>query len=197
MSRPQLSEQELRLEAERFVKYRGTVRVRLEVLHSQWNEPRGLSRKNVEMLKEIFQGEKRSYGNIRRLDPRNHILPVVERSNLGNAILASEISLSNPDTRNMLKFAAGYRLTCLHGRYRNRAAREILLPTDAWWTVDLYLTDADPELRATLVEEYSNEEKPSDREIYRKIQQYEREGNFCFKKRWKTHLSDNGRRSLR
>ncbi|KAH9206463.1 hypothetical protein DL95DRAFT_487092 [Leptodontidium sp. 2 PMI_412] len=74
MSRPQLSEQELRLEAERFVKYRGTVRVRLEVLHSQWNEPRGLSRKNVERLKEIFQGEKMSYGNIRRLDPRTHIL---------------------------------------------------------------------------------------------------------------------------
>ena len=48
-------EQELRVEAERFVKYRGTVRVRLEVLHFQWNEPRELSRKNVERLKEIFR----------------------------------------------------------------------------------------------------------------------------------------------
>ena len=48
-------EQELRVEAERFVKYRGTVRVRLEILHFQWNEPRELSRKNVERLKEIFR----------------------------------------------------------------------------------------------------------------------------------------------
>ncbi|KAH6702814.1 hypothetical protein BKA61DRAFT_581947 [Leptodontidium sp. MPI-SDFR-AT-0119] len=182
MSRPQLCEQELRLEAKRFVKYRGTSE---ECREAEGDLPRG----------EDVLWEHSSAG------PSNPYSAVVERSNLGNAILASEISverlLSNPDTRNMLKFAAGYRLTCLHGRYRNRAAREILLPTDAWRTVDLYLADADPELRATLVEEYSNEEKPSDREIYRKIQQYEREGNFCFKKRWKTHLSDNGRRSLR
>ena len=52
MSRSRFSEQELRLEAERCVKYRGTARVRLEVLHFQWNEPRELSRKNVERLKE-------------------------------------------------------------------------------------------------------------------------------------------------
>jgi hypothetical protein len=57
--------------------------------------------------------------------------------------------------------------------------------------------DANPELRTTLVEEYSNEEKPSDGEIYRKVRQYEREGNVCFKKRWKARLSDHGRRGLR
>ena len=47
------------------------------------------------------------------------------------------------------------------------------------------------------MEEYSNEEKPSDGEIYRKIRQYERDGNDYFKKRWKTRLSDHGRRNLR
>jgi hypothetical protein len=123
MRRSQFSEQELRLEAERFVKYRGTARVRLDVLDFQWSEPRELSRKNVERLKEIFRGDKRLYGNIRRLDPRNHIPAVVEQSDLDDAILASEVPaerlLSNPDNDPLvLKFAAGYRLTCLYGRHR-------------------------------------------------------------------------------
>lgn len=65
--------QELRLEAERCIKYRGTARVRLEVLHFQWNEPRELSWKNVERLKEVSRTD-----NVRRLEPRNHILAVVD-----------------------------------------------------------------------------------------------------------------------
>ncbi|KAH9204899.1 hypothetical protein DL95DRAFT_106948 [Leptodontidium sp. 2 PMI_412] len=90
MHRSQFSERELRLEAERNVKYRGTARVRLEALHFQWNEPRELSRKNVERLKEIFGGDKRSCENIRLLDPRNHIPAVIEQSVLDDAILASK-----------------------------------------------------------------------------------------------------------
>lgn len=46
------------------------------------------------------------------------------------------------------------------------------------------------------MEEYSNQNKPSDGEIYRKIRQYEREGNICFKRRWKARLSTHGWRSL-
>ncbi|TVY13719.1 hypothetical protein LARI1_G009020, partial [Lachnellula arida] len=170
-------EQELRLEAERFVKYRGTARVRLEVLHFQWDELRETSRKNVERLKEVFRTDE-----IRRLEPRNHIPAVVNQSDLDNAIQASEISaetlLRNPDNDPpLLTFPAHHRLTCLHGRHRVQAARETLPPTDAWWTVDLYVADTNSELRTTLVEEYSNEEKPSDGEVYRKVRQYEREGN--------------------
>jgi hypothetical protein len=86
-------EQELRLEADRFVKYRGTARVRLDVLDFKWNEPRELSRKNVERIKEIFGGDKRSYGNICRLDPQNHVPAVVEQSDLDDAILASKTRL--------------------------------------------------------------------------------------------------------
>ena len=96
MRRSQFLEQELRLEAERFIKYRGTARVRLEVLHFQWNEPRELSGKNVERLKEVFHTD-----NIRRLEPRNHIPAIINQSVLDDAIQASEISaerlLSNPD----------------------------------------------------------------------------------------------------
>lgn len=143
MHQSQCSERELRLEAERNVKYRGTARVRLDTLHFQWNEPRELSRKNVERLKEIFGGDKGCCENVRRLDPRNHIPAVIEQSDLDTAILTSKVSLegllSNPDNPPVLKFAAGYRLACLHGQHRIQAARETLPPTDAWWTVDLYL----------------------------------------------------------
>jgi hypothetical protein len=79
MRRSHFLEQELRLEAGRFVKNKGTARVRLEVLNFQWNEPTELSRKNVERLKEIFRGDKMLYRDIRRLDPRNHIPAVVEQ----------------------------------------------------------------------------------------------------------------------
>lgn len=109
------------------------------MLYFQWNEPRELNRKNVERLKEVFRTD-----NVRRLEPRNHIPAVVDQSDLDDAIQTSEISaerlLSNPDNDPpVLTFPTGYRLTCLHGRHRVQAGRETLPPTDAWWTVDLYL----------------------------------------------------------
>ncbi|KAF1948546.1 hypothetical protein CC80DRAFT_556252 [Byssothecium circinans] len=197
MRQSRLAERELRLEAERCIKYRGTARISLEVLHFQSNQPRELSQKNVERLKEIFRIEK-----IHRLNPRNHIPAVIHQSDLEDAIQASDTTaerlLSNPANEPpLLAFPAGHRLTCLHGRHRVQAARETLPPTDAWWTVDLYLADSNPALETTLVEEYSNEKKPSDGEIYCKIRQYEQERNLCFKNRWKARLSDHGRRALR
>ncbi|ETN44455.1 uncharacterized protein HMPREF1541_10636 [Cyphellophora europaea CBS 101466] len=196
MSRSAFFEQERRLQAERYIKYRGTARVRLEHMHFEWNETRELNRKNVQRLREVFRTE-----NVRRLEPRNHIPAVVDQAELDSALQLSKCSaetlLSNTNAEPPeLKFPARHRVTCLHGRHRVQAARETLPPTDAWWVVDFYLKDSNPGFRTTLIEEYSNEEKPSDGEIYRKIRQYEREGNICFKKRWKALLSKHGRRSL-
>ena len=139
MHRSRSSEQELRIQAERHVKYRGTARVSLRVLPFQWDQSRELSRKNVERLKEVFRID-----SVRRLDARNHIPAVIDSLDLDGAILASKISaerlLSNPDSDPpTLKFPAPHQLTCLHGRHRVQAARETLPPSDAWWTVDLYL----------------------------------------------------------
>jgi hypothetical protein len=140
MRHSRLAAQELRLYAERFVQYRGTARVRLDNLHFEWNEPRELSRKNVERLKEIFRTE-----NVHRLEPRNHIPAVVEEAELDAATRTSEVSaenlLRNPDDGPpLLIFPPSHRVICLHGRHRIQAARETLPPTDAWWTVDFYLT---------------------------------------------------------
>lgn len=151
MHRSRCSQQELQLQAERSVKYRGTARVRLENLHFEWNEPRELSRKNVERLKEVFRLE-----NVRRLEPRNHIPAVLDQANLDEALQASEILaeqlMTNPhNDPPVLKFRPHRRLTCLHGRHRIQAAREILPPTDAWWTVDLYLTGMDILLRGLTI----------------------------------------------
>ena len=76
MPQPASYGQGLRIQAERYVKYRGTARVRLEALHFRWDEPRELSRKNVERLKEIF----RRVEDVDRLEPRNHIPAVIEQS---------------------------------------------------------------------------------------------------------------------
>ena len=140
MPQPASYGRDLRVQAERYVKYRGTARVGLEALHFQWGEQRELSRKNVERLKEMF----RRIDDVDRLEPRNHIPAVVEQSDLDRATLASAISaetlLNNPgNDPPTLKFPPLFRLTCLHGRHRVQAAREILAPADAWWTVDLYL----------------------------------------------------------
>lgn len=80
--------QEVRLEAERSVKYKGAAGVKLEVvLHSQRNKPRELSRKIFERLKETFRTD-----NIHRLEPRNHMPATIDQCDLDNVIQVSEIS---------------------------------------------------------------------------------------------------------
>jgi hypothetical protein len=56
--------------------------------------------------------------------------------------------------------------------------------------------DIDRELRAALVEEYSNQKKPTDGEVYRKIRQYEGEGNEAFRERWFVRLSPSNQERL-
>lgn len=48
-------EEEVRPEAEKQVKFRGTAPIRLEQLHFRWNDTEELDGKNVERLKAVFQ----------------------------------------------------------------------------------------------------------------------------------------------
>ncbi|KAL5352248.1 hypothetical protein ACLOAV_002195 [Pseudogymnoascus australis] len=88
----------------------------------------------------------------------------------------------------LLEFPTSFHLECLHGRHRIEAGREFLDPGNDWWTVDLYLSDLNVDLKTCLVEEYSNEEKPSDGEIYYKMRRYHFQRNFSFEMRWKARL---------
>ena len=46
------------------------------------------------------------------------------------------------------------------------------------------------------MEEYSNQKKPTDGEVYRKIRQYEGEGNEAFRERWFVRLSPSNQERL-
>ena len=123
-------DQEKRLATEKRIKYKSTARIRLEVLHFQWNEPRELNQNNLERLKKCFRTE-----GCRRLEWENHIPAIIEGSQLDDAIVDSDISadrlLSNlSDNYPELKFPAGYQLECLHGRHRVQAERETLPSRD-------------------------------------------------------------------
>jgi hypothetical protein len=138
MRQSRLLDQERRLAVERRIKYKGTARIRLDVLHFQWNEPRELNQKNLERLKKCFRTE-----GCRRLELENHIPATIKESQLDEVIVASGISadalLSNLNDYPELKFPADYQLECLHGRHRVQAGRETLPSRDKWWTVDFYL----------------------------------------------------------
>ncbi|KAG2016787.1 hypothetical protein GB937_005988 [Aspergillus fischeri] len=100
-----------------------------------------------------------------------------------NANVSQQALLTNdPHQLPQLRFAAG-QLRALHGRHQVQVGAKVLPPADHWWTVDLYLDEIGEELRTSLVEEYANQKKPTDGEIYRKIQQYEGEGNEAFRQR--------------
>jgi len=67
------------------------------------------------------------------------------------------------------------------------------------FSVSIALTikvDIGNELRTSLVEEYANQKKPTDGEIYRKIRQYEGEGNEAFRERWFVRLSPSNQDRL-
>ena len=75
---------------------------------------------------------------------RNHIPAVINKQHLGSVlqisrILEGELPKNSQHKYLNLGFWAGYQLECLHRRHRIEAAKQALLPSDKWWTVDLYL----------------------------------------------------------
>jgi hypothetical protein len=79
-------DREERLATEGREKYQGTARIRLEVLHFPQNKPRELNQKNLERLKGYFEK-----GQIDRVE-RNHILAVIDQSQLSEALRDSKVS---------------------------------------------------------------------------------------------------------
>jgi Protein of unknown function (DUF3723) len=138
MRQPQAQVEDLRLEAERRRTFRGSARVSLDVLHFQQHKHRDLDTKHVEYLKACFRKDR-----CRRLEVRNHIEAEVDQQILDVAlhdsnVTARELLTNQPNGYPRLVFPQGFPLECLHGQHRIQAAREFLLPTDKWWTVDLY-----------------------------------------------------------
>lgn len=132
--------EDLRLEGERRLKYKGTARINLDVLHFKWNQPRELNSRHVENLKERFRKE-----GCRRLPVRKHVPAIIDQQCLDavmrdSGVPGDQLLTNPPNEYPELVFPRGFQLECLHGRHRIQAGREFLSPRDKWWTVDLYLS---------------------------------------------------------
>lgn len=74
MRQARAQEEDSRLETKKRLKYKGTARIRLELLHFLGDEPKEVDPKHVETLKGYF----RKYG-CRRLEVRNHVPAVIDQ----------------------------------------------------------------------------------------------------------------------
>ena len=177
MWQAQARAEDLRLDSERRLTSKGSALVRFESL--RWTFARTPDAPHVEVLKGIFRKD-----GCRRLEVKHHIPAVVDQQQLDtaledarrkrrwqtNTLPSSHSIISSQHGYPELEFPGG--LEYLHGCHRIQAGKEYLSPIEKWWIVDLYLSDINYELKTFLIEEYANEEKPYDSEIYRKIREY-------------------------
>ncbi|CZT41140.1 uncharacterized protein RSE6_00835 [Rhynchosporium secalis] len=188
MKQSQARVEDSRLEAERRRTFRGSARISLDALHFVQRKHRDLDAKHVEYLKGCFLKDR-----YRRLEVQNHIEAEVDQHILDVAlrdsnVTARELLTNQPNGCPELIFPQGFQLECLHGQHRVQAAREFLLPTDKWWTVDLYTSDINEDLKTCLNEQHSNEDRPTDGEAYCKIRNYHFQRNTKAELRWKACL---------
>ncbi|KAL5313293.1 hypothetical protein ACEPPN_019026 [Leptodophora sp. 'Broadleaf-Isolate-01'] len=172
MSPSQIQAEDSRLEAERRRTFRGSARVSLDALHFQQYKHRDLDTKHIEYLKGCFRTDR-----CRRSEARNHIEAEIDQQ-----ILDVALRDSNVTARELLTTAERM------STHRIQAAREFLLPTDNWWTVDLYTSDINENLKTCLNEQHSNEDGPTDGEAYCKIRYYHFQRDTKAELRWKACL---------
>jgi len=133
-------EQERRLTAELSAKFRGTASVQIEALEFPFKGLREEDQKNTERLAELFREDK----GYRDWPFCNHIPAVIEQRDLDAALVRSGISpgalLEISDGQLELDFPVGFRLSCLRGRHRVLAAKDVLPSRSRRWTVDLFLS---------------------------------------------------------
>jgi hypothetical protein len=128
-----------KFEAERNLRYCGSARVSLDVIHFRDDQLRELDEKHVESLIRQFRVE-----GCRRENVKNHIPVLISQSCLEVALRVSGLSaaalLNNTNNGyRKLQLPRGSYLTCLHGKHRIQAGREFLSPREKWWVADVYL----------------------------------------------------------
>jgi hypothetical protein len=106
------------------------------------------------------------------------------------------------------------RVDCLLGLHRIEAAKTFLDDNDQWWVVRLFTkgkccnalrlpgamltrTETPISVLSRIVELYSNEQRPSDGEIFRKIRLYHRENDVLSENQWWACLDNSKLRNLR
>ena len=126
-----------RIQAEKSLKYVGTACVKLGVLtfpHSS-----GLNPHNVQRLTALFRGQRGCNSE----DLQHRIPAIIDDANLHEALAASglgrEALSSSGREAPKLEFPPGFRLECLRGQHRAKAAEELFNSPDQCWTVDLFI----------------------------------------------------------
>lgn len=137
MRRARYESREKRLLLEKKICYKGTASIKIEVLDFRPRKVGESDDRNVNRLKKAF----REPGACERLNLRNHVLGIIDQSTLDAALhvagIPSDCLFKDPsEDYPKLDFPAGYKLECIQGQSRTRAAP----PGDQRWTVDLYLS---------------------------------------------------------
>ena len=100
--------------------------------------PREFNGKNVERLKRNFKQE-----GLRRSDPENRIPVLLDKDEFTSALLLSNLRESDLITHRLEEMpdlkAKEHSIHYLHGRHRLAAAKELLVPSEQWCGVDIYL----------------------------------------------------------
>lgn len=137
MDQSQARIEDIRLEGERRLKYKGTARINLDVLYFRWDQLCRSDKKHVEKLERCFEKE-----GCHRLPVLNHVAAIINPSDLDAAMRRSGVTVltNNEAAFSELTFPDGFQLQCLNGLHRILAGRKFLSPRDKWWVVDLYLS---------------------------------------------------------
>ncbi|KZM19287.1 hypothetical protein ST47_g9567 [Ascochyta rabiei] len=187
------------LAAKKLIGYRGIARVPLHALkfghRIVLDKHRDLSHKNVTRLERIYEQVGCS-----RLQEENVIDALVEDDDLVAALSLHGMSLDDMRSLQWPQDAPALHLEnvqCLSGMHRIEAARRFLNENDKWWIVRLFSYDTPKPVLVRIIESYSNEQKPSDGEIFRKIRLYHRENDQEAQKGWWSRLEKSKPKDLR
>ncbi|KAF1935627.1 hypothetical protein EJ02DRAFT_484202 [Clathrospora elynae] len=179
--------------------YRGIARVPLDALEFGHRivleKHRDLSHKNVIRLERIYEQVGCS-----RLQEENVINAVIEDDDLVAALSLHGMSLDDMRNLRWPQDAPSLHLKnvqCLSGMHCIEAAQRILNENDKWWIVRLFsYADTPKPVLFRIIESYSNEQKPSDGEIFRKIRLYHRENDQEAQKIWWSRLEKSKPKDL-
>jgi len=170
---PEFYEIQERIAQEKTEKYIGSANIRLDRLHFPNQSSRNVVDKRVDSLVGLFR---ESYSPSK---PCNHIIAIIHQEDLRTALQTSKIASGalRDGTYPELCFQPQYRLHCLRGQHRVRAAKRLFGTKNTYWTVDLYSDSISAELKTNLTEKYCFEKRPNDGEFYRRIRGFEIEGS--------------------
>ncbi|EMC97300.1 hypothetical protein BAUCODRAFT_130484 [Baudoinia panamericana UAMH 10762] len=139
---------------------------------------------NVDRLHSIFRTE-----GCHRTDPLHFVPAIIPKHQIDTA-------LRDRQSIQRLHLPAGIKLHCLHGKHRVLAAKRFFPKQEQWWTATLYDARLPPNARLLLIEEYKNEQRFADGDVYRYYRYAQIANDQASVKRWLARLSSTKVRNL-